>query len=283
MVYAHEIPSGARLYFGATAKLKRTIEHYASQILAEQGFEEIVTPYFSHAEHQQKGARGLISFSGEGNQPLALRADSSLDVARLITKRLGRTTDHTRWFYIQPIFHYPAHELYQIGAEILEEIDLAEVVQSALAIVRHFGIEPVVQFSDPRLTAAIAKAASIDAEVLMEGRLEKLGALSAWMEGMIWQSSPEAIDALVAPEEVMAIVRPLTALAKRCGGRVEALAHASMAYYDGPFFRLICGNQTLAMGGQYRVDTAPAAGFALYVDAMLHLLTNLQEKESHGC
>ena len=46
-VYEHEIPSGTRLYFGQSAKLKRKIERAASEILEKNGFYEIVTPFFS--------------------------------------------------------------------------------------------------------------------------------------------------------------------------------------------------------------------------------------------
>jgi len=52
MIFEHEIPSGSRLYFGKSAKLKREIEYVASQTLDGLGFEEIVTPLFSY--HQMK-------------------------------------------------------------------------------------------------------------------------------------------------------------------------------------------------------------------------------------
>ena len=42
-VYEHDIPSGTRLYFGQSAKLKRKIERAASEILEKNGFHEIVT------------------------------------------------------------------------------------------------------------------------------------------------------------------------------------------------------------------------------------------------
>ena len=47
MILEHEIPVGSKLYFGNTAKIKRKIESVASDILDKNGFEEIVTPFFS--------------------------------------------------------------------------------------------------------------------------------------------------------------------------------------------------------------------------------------------
>ena len=41
-VYEHDIPSGTRLYFGQSAKLKRKIERTASEILEKNGTNKIV-------------------------------------------------------------------------------------------------------------------------------------------------------------------------------------------------------------------------------------------------
>jgi len=38
MILEHEIPNGSKLYFGATAKVKRRIENIASEILDANGF-----------------------------------------------------------------------------------------------------------------------------------------------------------------------------------------------------------------------------------------------------
>ena len=52
MIFEHEIPSGSRLYFGQSAKIKREIESIASETLEMLGFEEIVTPLFSYHQHE---------------------------------------------------------------------------------------------------------------------------------------------------------------------------------------------------------------------------------------
>ncbi|MEF3192037.1 MAG: ATP phosphoribosyltransferase regulatory subunit [Campylobacterales bacterium] len=281
MIYEHEIPSGARLYFGKSAKLKRAIEHYASEVLSAEGYEEIVTPYFSYESHQIEGGAGLIRFSGEGNQRLVLRHDSSLDVARLITKRLGRTTAHRRWFYIQPVFRYPAHEIYQIGVEILEQEELAPLLEQALSIVRHFGISPVIQLSDPRIVSFLEKKIGLRKHELTPNALRDHQGIPSWVRELVWGADAtifkEMITTSKLPQELSDLLTPLVMLAEACGGRIEALAYASMAYYNGPFFRLIAGNETLAMGGCYDADEGKAAGFALYLDAMIHVITTEQK------
>ena len=94
MILEHEIPIGTKLYFGNSAKVKRKIEHIASEILDDKGFEEIVTPVFSYHQHLSiADDRELIRINDAKNNSLSLRGDSTIDVVRIIEKRLGRNTE----------------------------------------------------------------------------------------------------------------------------------------------------------------------------------------------
>jgi len=87
MIFEHEIPKGSRLYFGKTAKAKRVLENSVCEILEKNGFEEILTPNFSYSQHQSiEDNKKLIKFSDEENEQVSLRADSTLDVVRIIQK-----------------------------------------------------------------------------------------------------------------------------------------------------------------------------------------------------
>ena len=90
MIYEHEIPTGSKLYFGDSAKLKREIERVASEFFYNAAFEEIVTPFFSYHQHQSIDEKELLRFSDEQNHIVSLRADSTMDAVRLITFLLGR-------------------------------------------------------------------------------------------------------------------------------------------------------------------------------------------------
>jgi len=99
MIFEHEIPSGSRLYFGKSAKLKRKIENVAGEILESLGFEEIVTPIFSYHQHESfSDLKPLIRLNDQANQKVTLRADSTVDVVRIVTKRLGRSMESKKWF-----------------------------------------------------------------------------------------------------------------------------------------------------------------------------------------
>jgi histidyl-tRNA synthetase len=75
MIYEHEIPTGSKLYFGESAKLKRKLENVASELFYDAGFEEIVTPFFSYHQHQSIDEKELLRFSDEQNHIVSLRAE----------------------------------------------------------------------------------------------------------------------------------------------------------------------------------------------------------------
>ena len=135
MILEHEIPNGTKLYFGESAKVKRRIENVASEILDANGYEEIVTPIFSYHQHLSiADQRELIRVNDAKNNALSLRADSTIDVVRIIEKRLGKNTTQKKWFYIQPVVTYPTTEQYQVGVEYMGETKLSSVASLALDI-----------------------------------------------------------------------------------------------------------------------------------------------------
>ncbi len=136
MIFEHEIPSGSRLYFGKSAKLKRKIEQIASETLEGLGFEEIVTPLFSYHQHESfEEKTPLVRLNDGDNYEVTLRADSTADVVRIVTKRLGRSSASQRWFYIQPTVSFPTIEQYQIGAEIIGG-EFAQVAQTVAVLIK---------------------------------------------------------------------------------------------------------------------------------------------------
>ena len=157
MIFEHEIPKGSRLYFGASAKRKRVLENQVCDILENCGFEEILTPNFSYSQHQAiANEKKLIKFSDEQNEQVSLRADSTLDVVRIITKRLGRTTTHKKWFYVQPIFTYPSKEEYQIGCEWIDHNNIADIINLTANILTALKIEPILQISNINIPKLVA-------------------------------------------------------------------------------------------------------------------------------
>ncbi|MCH9813187.1 MAG: ATP phosphoribosyltransferase regulatory subunit, partial [Epsilonproteobacteria bacterium] len=148
MIYEHEIPSQSRLYFANSAKLKRTIENRASDILYTEGYEEIVTPIFSYHQNDSIDEQELIRFSDRQNHIISLRADSTLDIVRIISKRLGRSVAQKKWFYIQPVYKFPSLESHQIGAEHIENDALDSTINESAKILGALELKPLLQISN---------------------------------------------------------------------------------------------------------------------------------------
>ncbi|BCD60925.1 MULTISPECIES: ATP phosphoribosyltransferase regulatory subunit [unclassified Nitratiruptor] len=279
MVQDHEIPKGARLYFGQTAKIKRDIEKIASEILYAEGFEEIATPLFSYHQHKFiEDEKALIRLSDDKNRELSLRADSTIDVVRLITNRLGRSTEHKKWFYIQPVYRYPTEEFHQIGAEVLESKDVAAILKILIKFFDKLQITPNLQISNIKIPEILAQNYGLGYEELKNGDIHTiLQTQHPWIEKLLYLQSVEEIDECIAevPEEIEQELLKMKELALSIQYDKLLLAplyYAKMRYYKDLFFRFFEKNSTLAMGGEYEAAGVEANGFSLYTDYLIHVV-----------
>jgi len=277
MIYEHEIPRGSRLYFGKSAKLKREIESISSKVLESFGYEEIVTPIFSYHQHGEISEKELIRFSDEKNNILSLRADSTLDVVRLITKRLGRSVKTKKWYYIQPVFKYPSSEIYQVGAEFIGSKDLSEPIKIALSIHKRIDITPTLQISNIKIPKIISKELNLPIEVFKNGNLEEILKKNIeWLDKLACLESAEDIKEVI--DIVPNAIKEELLKMYRFGGGIEydnitfsPLYYDKMRYYEDLFFRFFDNNKTLCSGGCYTFEGSDAVGFAEYLDAIIEL------------
>ena len=199
MIFAHDIPDGAKLYFGKKAKIKREIEKVASDVFEAEEFEEIVTPFFSYHQLVALDERELVRFSDEKNRSLALRGDSSIDVIRLVIKRLK--SEAKKWFYIQPVFRYPSIEINQIGAEIIEG-DLDEAIKLNKLLMDKMNLTPTIQISNIKIVKLIQKLTNITQEDLKKENIEKFSQID-WLKKLSYIHSKEDLEDLsIYPEEI---------------------------------------------------------------------------------
>ena len=279
MVFEHEIPEGSKLYFGSSAATKRRIETVASGVLSGAGFEEILTPLFSYHQHLSVcDERELIRINDSENHPISLRADSTIDVVRIVNKRLGGNTEDKKWFYIQPVYRYPADEQYQIGAEIIDEPNLSVALTQATRILSELKIAPLLQISNINIPRILTEMLDLNLDDFRHVNIEKFLSLKIdWLTRLVYMERADEIDAVVqiVPE---AIKPELIKMKELCEGLeypnvvIAPLYYAKMLYYDELFFRVIEGNETYAMGGRYKSDETVSVGFAIYTDALIDAL-----------
>jgi len=279
MIYEHEIPTGSRLYFGKTAKLKRVLENGASDFLEEKGFEEIITPNFSYSGHQSiDNKKSLITLSDEVNNSLALRADSTLDVVRIISKRLGRATLHKKWFYIQPVFTYPANETYQIGAEWIGHDNICDMINLNCELLNKLEIESLVQIANINIPMIISKEYDISIDLFKNGEIGALFDLKLeWLSKLISVRTVEDLENIIdiLPKCLEEECQKLASIAKNIEYKnvnISPIYYSAMKYYDDIYYRVINDNLTIAKGGGYKSNGIKSLGFAVYTDNLLKVM-----------
>lgn len=279
MIFEHEIPKGSRLYFGKLARAKRVLENQVCEILDRNDFEEIVTPNFSYSQHQSiENERKLIKFSDEDNEQVSLRADSTLDVVRIITKRLGRTTNHRKWYYVQPIFSYPSQEDYQIGCEWIEHDNISDIINLTAEILRALKIEPILQISNINIPNLVCEELKIDIEILKKGEISELFKLKCdWLNQLIRVKDLESLEDVIkiVPNSIKKELEKLLHKSKEINYSniiIAPLYYGSLKYYNDIYYRVIDKNLVLCRGGMYSTDGLSSLGFALYTDNLLKML-----------
>ncbi|MDD2791202.1 MAG: ATP phosphoribosyltransferase regulatory subunit [Sulfurimonas sp.] len=281
MILEHEIPNGTKLYFGQSAKVKRNIESIASEVLYVNGFEEIVTPVFSYHQHLSVAdEKELIRVNDAKNNSLSLRADSTIDVVRIIDKRLGRNTEHKKWFYIQPVFRYPTEEQYQVGVEYMGQKKLSSVMNIAMDILGKLEVESLVQISNIKIPKLLVKMFDeLELEDFRHINIDKFLSLNVdWLSKLVYLQYIDQIDEVIelAPEKIKVELKKMQELCSEMSCEKSVLAplyYAEMLYYDELFFRVIDKNEVYAKGGRYKSDELTSVGFAIYTDALCDTLS----------
>ena len=283
MIFEHEIPSGSKLYFGKSAKIKRDIESRSSQLLESLGFEEIVTPVFSYHQHDSfENQSQLIKLNDDHNHTVTLRADSTPDVVRIATKRLGRSMESKKWFYIQPTLNFPTQEQYQIGGEVLQG-NFSEALDVTISLLEALELQPILQLANIRIPQLLNEKYGISLELLKSMQIEKILANDLpWIEKLVAiHTIDDLSDLNIFPDDIKRELLKIKLEAQRLDYKpliISPLFYAKMRYYDSLTFKMFSSNALLAMGGEYVIDDLKAAGFAIYTDECIAMKIRINEE-----
>jgi len=278
MLMEHEIPEGSKLYFGEIAKTKRKIENLASEIFEKNQFQEIVLPSFSYHQLKSIASEQLIHLTDRNNYPMNLRADSTIDLSKILLKRIGKNSKNSRWFYIQPIYRYPSSEQYQIGAEKIGNTDLNEILKINIDIFSALNFFPLMQLSNIAIPKLISEKLNISIQLFQNIEIKKLLELKIdWLTKLIYLEKVEEIQDILKDlpdflkDEVLAI-QELAQNIKYKDVRVALLYYTKMDYYDNLIFKFIGNNPVFARGGRYSIDEISSVGFSIYTDEVLSFI-----------
>jgi len=260
MIFAHDIPDGGKLYFSKKAKIKREIEHIASSVFENEEYEEIITPFFSYHQLEALSEKELIRCADKENRTLSLRGDSSIDVIRLVIKRLR--SEAKKWFYIQPVFRAPSKEIYQIGAEWLEG-DLKEILKTNLNILNRLNKAYPLIVSHIKIPQIASTLSGISLDDIKKQRVYKF---NNWMKKLLVFDKNS--DLKEFPVEIREYLEEMLEFSE-FNPIFEPLYVANLRYYDGVFYRIINKNDIIAKGGSYIVDNIKSVGFSIYTDNLL--------------
>jgi ATP phosphoribosyltransferase regulatory subunit len=151
-----QLPRGARLYLPDEAARKRHVESRLFDVFRRWGYREIVTPTFEYADVLARGTDVGVQenmfklVDRETGRMLALRADITPQIARIVATRLREEPKPLRLGYVTSIFRYDEpqvshyREFYQAGVELigLEKPEAeAEVIAMAVEGLRALGLD----------------------------------------------------------------------------------------------------------------------------------------------
>ena len=266
MIFAHDIPDGAKLYFGKKAKIKREIERLASEVFENEEYEEIVSPYFSYHQLEALDEKELIRFTDTENRTLALRGDSSIDIIRIVLKRLK--SEAKKWFYIQPVFRAPSTEVNQIGAEWLEG-ELKDVLNTNIDILKRLNKKYPLVLSHIQIPKKVCELTGLDIEDIKKMKTYKFK--EPWLKELLKINSADDINFSKFPKEIADYLKEMKKLADSINYDIilAPLYVANLRYYTGLFYRFLNKNDCIAKGGEYKVEGIKSAGFSIYTDNLL--------------
>jgi ATP phosphoribosyltransferase regulatory subunit len=142
-----QLPKGARIYLPDEAARKRHVETRLFDVFRRWGYREVVTPTFEFSDVLEVGTdvgvrESMFKFvDRETGRMLALRADITPQIARVVATRLRDEPKPVRLAYVTNVFRYDEprvshyREFYQAGVELIGlEKPEAEVEIIAMAI-----------------------------------------------------------------------------------------------------------------------------------------------------
>lgn len=151
-----QLPKGVKIYLPDEAAAKRRVEQHLFGVFNRWGYREVVTPTYEYADVLSVGTdetlqeRMLKLVDRDTGRMLALRADITPQIARIVATRLRDEPKPIRLAYVTNVFRYEEpqvgryREFYQAGVELVgldkPEAD-AEMIAMTVEAFRALGLD----------------------------------------------------------------------------------------------------------------------------------------------
>ncbi|HEY5725098.1 MAG TPA: ATP phosphoribosyltransferase regulatory subunit [Methylomirabilota bacterium] len=128
---ASQLPKGVKIYLPDEAATKRVVEERLLGVFRRWGYREVVTPTYEYFDVLSKGTdhelqEGMFKMvDRESGRLLALRADITPQIARIVATRMRDEPKPLRLGYVTNVFRFDEpqvgryREFYQAGVELL--------------------------------------------------------------------------------------------------------------------------------------------------------------------
>jgi ATP phosphoribosyltransferase regulatory subunit len=278
------------------------------------GYEQVKPPLVEYEDTLLAGdgasmtARTFRLMDPMSHRMLAIRADMTLQIARIATTRLSHAPRPLRLCYAGQVLQVagtqlrPERQVGQMGCELIgtdSPVADAEIVALAADSLAAIGVADVsVDLNLPPLVTAVATGAGIDPNTLARVRValdrkdaaavKSLGGRAAGVLGaMLAAAGPadpalEALKKLDLPDAAREAVRGLEDVVARVREAAPSVAltidpveNRGFEYHTGISFSIFSrrSRDELGRGGRYRAGNGgkgePSTGFTLFMDTVL--------------
>src|SRR5881296_290216 len=203
-----QLPKGARVYLPDEAARKRHVEARLLDVFTRWGYREIVTSTFEYADVLAMGTDEGVQenmfklVDRETGRMLALRADITPQIARIVATRLRDEPKPIRLGYVTNVFRYDEpqvshyREFYQAGVELIGlEKPEAEVEIIAMAIegLRALGLERFqIDLGHPDFFRGLCEETGAEPARVRELRAALARKDASALERLVSDSTPDA-------------------------------------------------------------------------------------------
>jgi len=286
------LPPGFRDLLFDQAKQVRSTENRLAEVFEAEGYREIAPSTIEYFDLYTRGkqlvSKDVYRFLDRDDNLLALRADFTPAIARIVSSRLGTIDPPIKVWYAGNVFRKvdpqrgPYREVRQVGAELIGENSVAcdaGIINTAVACLRAVGLdEIVIHINHAGIFRGVIDSLKLGPDALrnvqyeidrkdmraLEARLSELGLdeeVQAQLHGLArFVGGVEILDEAAGfvtnarARAAIAHLQQVAGLLSVNPVNVDLTESDDMEYYTGTMFKIVAPKLRQELGGGGRYD-----------------------------